>query len=157
MPEHDTIPIQNIRTLLQLVSDRLDSRLLTYRQGTRYEGVRQSDAKVFFRALGEPKTMADLARNLHVSRQAVQMSVKRLIKLGVLELKPIPGNLRDKVVVVTERGLHAQKTAIDQIGRLEAECAGVVGEDGLTKVRELLGMLAAGLTAVDTVSAKNLD
>jgi DNA-binding MarR family transcriptional regulator len=151
------IPLNNIRTLLQLVSDRLDGRLLTYRQGTRYEGVRQSDAKVFFRSLSEPRTMAELARNLHVSRQAVQMSVKRLMKLGVVELRHENGNKRDKVVVVTERGKHAEKTAIEQITRLESECAAIVGMDGLAKIRQLLAGLAAGLPEDVMVSETELE
>lgn len=133
-----SVPVDNIRSLLQVVSDGLDMRLQSYRKGTRYEAVRPSDVRVFVLALRQPRSMAELARILSISRQAVQKSVHRLEALGILALQPMPGNLRDKQVVITDRGNSARSTAQDQVRQLEDACAAVIGVDGLQTLRELL-------------------
>jgi DNA-binding MarR family transcriptional regulator len=139
--QEKTIPLNNLRTLLQNVSDGFDARLAGLRRGTRYESVRQSDIRVGFLAFRKPQTMAELARTLKISRQAVQMSVQRLRQLGVVELQAIPGNGRDKLVVMTDRGQLARQTAAEQLRIVEQECAAVIGADGVEKLRKYLSAL----------------
>lgn len=131
-------PTQNIRSLLHEISVAIDKNLQTQRQGSRYEGVRDSDVKVFMRAFRSEATVSEIARSLNVSRQAIHASVQRLMELGVLALQPIPNNSRDKLVVVTERGRHAQQTSLDQIKSLEAHMASVIGENELQTMRNQL-------------------
>jgi DNA-binding MarR family transcriptional regulator len=137
------VPSNNIRSLLQGVSDGLDARFAAYRSGTRFENIRPSDVRVFVLALRHPRSMAELARILHVSRQAVHASVNRLRQLKVVELKSDPGNAKDKKVVITDRGESARSAAQTQIRQVETECAEVIGPDGVEKLRELLEALEA--------------
>jgi DNA-binding MarR family transcriptional regulator len=143
MTENDipTVPVDNIRSLLHFVIQCLDDRLQVYRKGTRYESVRPSDVRVFVSALRQPRRITDLAKALKISRQAVQMSVKRLADLKVVELQPVPGNQRDKLIVITDRGMSARRTADDQITRLENEVSDVIGKDDLESLRILLAKL----------------
>jgi DNA-binding MarR family transcriptional regulator len=143
MAERDTptVPVDNIRSLLHFVIQCLDDRLQVYRKGTRYEAVRPSDVRVFVSALRQPRRITDLAKALKISRQAVQMSVKRLADLKVVELQPVPGNQRDKLIVITDRGMSARRTADDQITRLENEVSDVIGKDDLESLRILLAKL----------------
>jgi DNA-binding MarR family transcriptional regulator len=136
-----SVPVDNIRSLLHYVTTGIDARMEGYRRGTRYESVRPSDVRVFVLAQREPRTMADIAKVLGISRQAVQMSIKRLVALNVLELELAPGNHRDKLVMVTERGQAARLAASQQIDRLETECVKVIGADGLATLRHLLQAL----------------
>lgn len=140
MAENDapTVPVDNIRSLLHFVIQCLDDRLQSYRKGTRYESVRPSDVRVFVSALRQPRRITDLAKALKISRQAVQMSVKRLADLKVVELQPVPGSQRDKLIVITDRGMSARRTAEEQIALLEKEVADVVGNDDLETLRQLL-------------------
>ncbi len=140
MAESDspTVPVDNIRSLLHFVIQCLDERLQVYRKGTRYESVRPSDVRVFVSALRQPRRITDLAKALKISRQAVQMSVKRLAELKVVELQPVPGNQRDKLIVITDRGMSARRTAEEQIGRLEKEVSDVIGKEDLETLRIML-------------------
>jgi DNA-binding MarR family transcriptional regulator len=128
-------PADNIRTLLYHLGTALDERLTLFRRGTPYEKVRPSDVRVFVAAARQPSTISEIARALKVTRQAVQASVHRLQEIKVLDLQAIPGNQRDKHVVVTARGMHARNTASQQIQQFEKEFAAVIGEEDLEKFR----------------------
>lgn len=135
-------PAQNIRSLLNEITVGIDGRLRELRGGSRYEDVRNSDVKVFIRAFRSSATVSEIARSLDVTRQAVHASVQRLIELKIVELRPMPNNGRDKLVTVTERGRHAQQTAIDQINTLENHMASVIGKTELKTLRKHLHMIA---------------
>ena len=135
-------PAQNIRSLLQEISLGVDNRLQELRVGSRYSNVRNSDVKVFMRAYRAPATVAEMARILDISRQAVHASVKRLQALKIVALQPQPGNDRDKLVVVTARGIHAQKTALDQIKIIEGQMADAIGAEGLEQLRNHLSVIS---------------
>jgi DNA-binding MarR family transcriptional regulator len=133
-----TPPADNIRTLLYKLGLALDERLTHFRRGTPYETARPSDVRVFVRAAGQQETISQIARALSITRQAVQTSVQRLQKLQVLDLEAVPGNKRDKLVVLTPRGVQARKTASEQIKRFENEISAVIGEEGLATLRKTL-------------------
>ncbi len=94
--------------------------------------------RVFVLALRQPRSMADIARILRVSRQAVHMSVKRLAALKIVALEAAPDNHRDKLVVLTDRGMTARQTAHTQVVMLENECRAALGPEGYATLRELL-------------------
>jgi DNA-binding MarR family transcriptional regulator len=135
-------PTQNIRSLLNEISVAIDKNLQSQRLGSRYEGVRDSDVKVFMRAFRSEETVSEIARSLNVTRQAVHASVQRLMELKVLALQAMPNNSRDKLVVVTERGRHAQQVSLDHILSLENHMASVIGEKELKTLRKHLHMIA---------------
>jgi DNA-binding MarR family transcriptional regulator len=139
------IPFDNIRGLAQDLIGELDRRGDVHRHGTRYEKIRRSDVRVGVLASRQPRSMADIARAMGVTRQAVHASVKRLMELDVVELLPQPGNSRDKLVTVTERGWQAQQVANASIKLSEEECAEILGKRGLEQFR---GQLLALVTAL---------
>lgn len=136
-------PSKNIGTLLREISTAIDLQLRELRAGSRYENVRHSDVKVFMCAFRAPATVSEIARELDVTRQAVHASVQRLVELRVLELQAQPNNGRDKLVVVTERGRHAQQTALDHIEVIETRMAEIIGKKELEALRGQLYKLAS--------------
>jgi DNA-binding MarR family transcriptional regulator len=134
-------PTNNIGTLVRELSTGIDLRLQQLRAGTRYETVRNSDVKVFIRALRSGATVSSIARDLDITRQAVHASVQRLKTVKVVELQPLPNNSRDKLVVVTQQGLHAQQTAVEQIKLIEERMAKIIGKRQLETLRGQLQML----------------
>jgi DNA-binding MarR family transcriptional regulator len=142
-------PIDNFRTLLYHLGQALDVRLSHYRRGTIYESVRPSDVRVFVAATRKRQTISDIAREIQITRQAAQTSVRRLQKLQVLDLEAAPNNKRDKIVVVTSKGQHARKTANAQIQRFEAEFAEVIGASRVEQFRSDLVLL------LDATKARN--
>jgi DNA-binding MarR family transcriptional regulator len=139
------IPVDNVRSLIEFVGQAFDTRLKDYRKGTRYESVRPSDAKVFVYAQRHPRSLAELARVMGISRQAVQMSIRRLNKLGITALETSAIDHREKVVVVTSRGHLAQQAARAQVDGLEQECSAIIGREGLATLKLLLIQLQMGL------------
>ena len=137
----------NLRTLLFYLGLAIDDRLSQLRRGTPYEKVRPSDVRVFVRAFRKPQTISEIARDMQITRQAAQSSVQRLIKLQLLELKSLPNNKRDKLVLVTPRGIMASKTAGQQISQIEAEFAGFIGQDKVEEFRLNLQIMLDGLRA----------
>jgi DNA-binding MarR family transcriptional regulator len=137
----ERVPIDNIRTLLYYLGLAIDERMSQYRHGTQYENVRQSDVRVFVRATRGVFTISDIARELHITRQAAQSSVQRLIKLEVIALKSPPNNKRDKVVVITTKGELASKTAKQQSTNIENEFTQMIGKDKLEEFRHSLVIL----------------
>ena len=135
------VPIDNIRTLLYYLGLAIDERMSQYRRGTPYENVRPSDVRVFVRASRNSFTISDIARELQITRQAAQSSVQRLIKLQVIALKTLPGNKRDKVVVITPKGELANRSARQQVVNLENEFAEMIGKDKLEDLRISLGIM----------------
>ncbi len=136
-------PELNIRSLLNEITVAVDEKLRKLRGDTRYSQVRNSDVKVFMRAFRSTSTVSEIARSLDVTRQAVHASVQRLMDLKVVELQPLPNNSRDKLVAVTERGRHAQQTALDQIKTIEDQMAKAIGKNELKTLRKHLYMIAS--------------
>lgn len=147
------VPVDNIRTLLYYLGLAIDGRMSQYRRGTPYENVRPSDVRVFVRASRGTYTISEIARELQITRQAAQSSVQRLIKLQVIALKNLPGNKRDKVVIITPKGELAGKTARQQIGDLENELAEMIGKDKLEDLRISLGIMLERLNDTLTQQA----
>jgi DNA-binding MarR family transcriptional regulator len=145
------IPFDNMRGLMQDLTIQLDLRLKLFREGTRFAGVRQSDIRIFISASRAPKSIAELAREHQITRQAAQISVKRLVELGVVELVHKPGNQRDKVVTVTEDGLDAKKARLDFIELIEREMAEIIGTKGLEQFRILMLAVVSGMKARSAV------
>jgi DNA-binding MarR family transcriptional regulator len=137
----ERVPIDNIRTLLYYFGLAIDARMSQYRRGTPYENVRPSDVRVFVRASRNTFTISEIARELHITRQAAQSSVHRLIKLQVIALKTLPNNNRDKVVIITPKGELASKTARQQVDDLENEFAEMIGKDKLQELRSSLSIM----------------
>ncbi len=139
-------PYDNIRNLFYKLAHVLDQRSVQYRKGTRYERVWQSDARVFVQATRRTMSLSEIARELKVTRQAVQASIKRLRKLDVVALEAIPGNRRDKRVVITKRGMSAQATAVRQIVMMEDEIARDIAPMDLDTFRNGLQRVLDGMT-----------
>ena len=134
-------PINNIRTLIYFLGENIDANLALRRKGTAYASVRPSDIRTFVTAARMTKSISQIARELGVSRQSAQASVHRLIKLGVLILETGSENKREKRVLVTARGLMANKTAAEQILAEEEAMAKVIGRENLEQLRSWLQKL----------------
>ena len=116
----------NIRTLIYFLGLTIDEQLAEKRRFTLYAKVRPSDVRVFITAARTPTTISGIARQLHISRQAAQTTVHRLQELGVVTLSRFPGNLRDKQVVITNRGKMATVTAARQIADIESRLEDII-------------------------------
>lgn len=60
-----------------------------------------------------PLPVAQIARNMGLSRQAVQRSINEMGALGLVETLPNPGRRRSRVVAMTDAGTSAYEAALE--------------------------------------------
>ena len=91
---------------------------------------------------------SDLAVRLSVSKQAVQQGLKELVVKGLVEIRPDPGNGRQKFVCFTKKGRECRNIARAGILKLEKLLAARIGRDRLGALNEALradwGPIASG-------------
>lgn len=128
----------NIKGLVQDLVEKLDIRMHLMRKGTPWEDVRTSDAKLFMLSARHQRSITDLAKALGISRQAAHKSVQRLLDHGVIELQQLPGNSRDKYVVITDEGNKARIQAAKNLKAIESEIEKKIGKKRLAAFRQTL-------------------
>lgn len=84
---------------------------------------------------------SELAARLRTSKQALNYLLGQLERLGYLERRPDPDDLRAKRVALTRRGIAAIGVIREAVGEVEARWARELGPDRFATLRELLAEL----------------
>lgn len=127
----------NLKALLQEKMWLLEERLGKIRQASPYK-LTDAHTRILATLRGESLTIAEVARKLTVSRQAVHKLVTELIKMQLLVLEPIPGNARDKRIRFTPEGEALKKAAALALLKLEQEVETAIGRENLQILKNLL-------------------
>ena len=85
---------------------------------------------------------SELAARLRISKQALNYLLGELERLGYLERRPDPDDLRSKRVALTARGRSAVGVIREAVGELEAEWAQQLGQSRFEELRSLLQELS---------------
>ena len=72
---------------------------------------------------------SDIARNLGVSRQAIHNTINQMVRLGVVELAPDPGDRRHMIVSLTETGARMRQDAQRAMDALSDQLAERLGHE----------------------------
>jgi DNA-binding MarR family transcriptional regulator len=132
------VPMDNLRRLLRNLAESLDLRLSEFLKNTPYERVRPSDAQVIVNVARGHDRISELAKHLSISRQAVHMSAQRLQQMGLVELKQVPNNKRDKRITITATGQRQIRRGAKEMADAEVELTGVIGATNMAKLRKQL-------------------
>src|SRR4029450_12275497 len=81
---------------------------------------------------------SDLAARLRMSKQALNYLLGELERLGYLERRPDPEDLRSKRVALTRRGVSAIRVIREAVEETEATWAGNLGHKRFAQLRNLL-------------------
>ena len=143
MPEvqKNVLSDNNIRTLVYYLGVIIEQKNAKLIANTPFKQVRASDVRVFIGATRGLKTISDIARHLHISRQSAQSSVGRLTNLGLLLLKEHPDNKREKLVVLTDHGWQGSNLAVENISKIEVELAEMIGTEAYAALRQAIEAL----------------
>ena len=136
----------NIRGLVQDLSERLDQRMQQLRDTSPELNVRPADAKMFMHVARHAESghsVSKIAKMLGISRQAAHASVQRLVANGSLKLELTDGNKRDKVPKITKKGHNLRQQVTGLIVHLENEMITALGAEDLETLRNLLARLVA--------------
>src|SRR6059036_3517857 len=81
---------------------------------------------------------SELAARLRISKQALNYLLGELERLGYLERRPDPEDLRSKRVALTRRGKSAIAVIREAVGEMETEWAQQLGQKRFAQLRDLL-------------------
>src|SRR3954468_4773668 len=81
---------------------------------------------------------SDLAVRLRISKQALNHLLGQLEKLGYLERRPDPDDLRSKRVALTKRGNSAIRVIREAVAEIESSWAQQLGTKRFAQLRQLL-------------------
>jgi len=90
---------------------------------------------------------SELAAELGVSKQALNYLLGELERLGYLERRPDPDDLRSKRIALTARGQDVVRVMRGAVSELEREWEARLGAKRFAQLRALLKELAAGQSA----------
>lgn len=81
---------------------------------------------------------SDLARNLGISRQAVQQFLAEMEKQGLVHLAPDPDDARARIVRFSSRGRDIGEVAQKSIAAIERELKGRLGAELFSQLKQAL-------------------
>jgi DNA-binding MarR family transcriptional regulator len=81
---------------------------------------------------------SELAARLRISKQALNYLLGQLERLGYLERRADPDDLRSKRIALTARGLAIIPVIREAVAEVEAEWAGQLGQKRFDQLRALL-------------------
>lgn len=81
---------------------------------------------------------SELAARLAMSKQALNYLLGELERLGYLERRPDPEDLRSKRIALTSRGSSVAQVIRETVGEVEREWAEQLGRERFDQLRELL-------------------
>jgi DNA-binding MarR family transcriptional regulator len=128
----------NLKQLLLARSDWFAREIMKGVRSSEYAFITPAQSRLLAHMGGKPTSMAELARRLAISRQAVHKTVTELARRGILELRDDPRRGNSKLVVYTEKGRLLNRAGAQIIGQIEERIARGIGSDGVAQLRRLL-------------------
>lgn len=129
---------ENLKQLLIASSDWFAQEVMKGVQKSPYDYLSPAQSRLLANMGGKPMSMAELARRLAISRQAVHKMVMELSRRGILALQEDPGRRHGKLVVYTEKGRQLNRTGAQLIDRIELSLAQKLGAEQLANLKRLL-------------------
>lgn len=130
-----------IGALLRLTWQRVRNRLLEAVHDAGFTDLQDAHFAVFTYPLPDAVRPSELARNMHMSRQAANYLIAQLEGLGYLERRAPPGNTQ-RLVYLTARGRQVGETIYARLRQLQAEWASEVGHGEFKRFMDVLVQLS---------------
>lgn len=142
-------------TEMIIATFRLNGRLMEVAQGLAAEGgLTAAWWQVLGGVLDEPRTVAEVGRQMGVTRQGVQRIADLLVRRGLAEYHPNPAHRRAKLLACSEAGyLAIRRIALAQhpwADRIAAQVGADDLNEALTTMRRLISVLEADDRAANT-------
>lgn len=128
----------NLKQLLLARSDWFAREIMKGVQRSEHAYITPAQSRLLAHMGGRPMSMAELARRLAISRQAVHKTVAELARRGILEIREDPAKRNSKLVSYTDRGRQVNRIGMQIIDRLEDRIAERLGRERLDELKALL-------------------
>jgi DNA-binding MarR family transcriptional regulator len=137
--EHSRPPF--IGALLRLTWQRVRSRIQEAVREAGFTDLEEAHLAVFSYPLPDGVRPSELARNMRMSRQAINYLVVQLEELGYLERRAPAGSDRRRIYL-SERGKRVEETIYGCLRQLQAEWSSEVGKDRFNAFMAVLRQLS---------------
>ena len=127
-----------IGALLRVPWEAVRARMLTRLRESGFDDFEPAHFTVFRYPNPDGARPSELAARLGISKQSLSYLLRELERLGYLERRPDPADLRAKRVVVTRRGKAAIAVIRSAVAELEREWAEQLGARRFAQLRSLL-------------------
>jgi DNA-binding MarR family transcriptional regulator len=127
-----------IGALLRMPWDAVQRRMLERLHEHGFDDLDAAHLIVFQYPGPQGARPSDLAGRLRVTKQALNHLLGRLERLGYLERRPDPDDLRARRVALTARGVAAIGVIRDAVAEMEAAWSQQLGEERFAELRTLL-------------------
>ena len=127
-----------IGALLRMPWEAVRARMLARLRESGFEDFEPAHFTVFRYPSPDGARPSELAAGLGISKQALNYLLGELERLGYLERRPDPDDLRGKRVFVTPRGRSAVAVIRAAVAELEEEWAQQLGRRRFAQLRSLL-------------------
>lgn len=145
LPEDAPLGPPLIGALLRMPVDTVRQRMLQALHEHGFTDLDPSHAAVFQYPGPQSMRPSELAGQLGITKQALNYRLGELERLGYLERRPDPNDLRSKRVVLTERGMTAGLVMREAVREVEAEWTELLGPERFAELRDILGDLNRAL------------
>lgn len=127
-----------IGALLRVPWEAVRARMLTRLRESGFDDFEPAHFTVFRYPSPDGDRPSELAARLGISKQSLSYLLRELERLGYLERRPDPADLRAKRIVVTRRGKAAIAVIRSAVVELEQEWAEQLGARRFAQLRSLL-------------------
>lgn len=102
------------------------------------EKINQTESHILGILGRESTTVAQLSREINISRQAIHKCVQNLIVRGYLEIENMKGSNKEKLVVLTEKGKICNDEMLHIKSSIEEEICKELGNSSVEILKLLL-------------------
>jgi DNA-binding MarR family transcriptional regulator len=127
-----------IGALLRMPWEEVQRRMLERLHESGFDDLDAAHLNVFQYPGPQGARPSDLAARLRISKQALNYLLGSLERLGYLDRRPDPSDLRSKRLALTSRGTAAIKVIRDAVGEIETAWAQRLGPNRFAQLRSLL-------------------
>lgn len=132
----------------------IDEGLQNYLKSVGWPDVTRPQSMVMTNVVAGVRRPSDIARNLGVSRQAIHVTIRQMIDLGLLELVDDPDDGRSKLVDIGSTGAEMRENAQAAMRLLTAELRRRIGDKAVAQLQAALALdWGAPMTWEDQVPA----
>ncbi len=116
----------------------IDEGLQSYLKSVGWPDVTRPQSMVMTNVVVGVRRPSDIARNLGVSRQAIHVTIRQMIDLGLLELVDDPDDGRSKIVDIGATGARMRENAQTAMRLLTAELRRRIGDKAVAQLQAAL-------------------
>lgn len=127
-----------IGALLRMPAEVVRTRMLERLHEAGFTDFDATHARVFQYPGPQGLRPSELAAQLGISKQALNYQLGELERMGYVERRPDPADLRARQVVLTERGIAAGRVMREAVAEIEAAWTELLGKERFAELRNLL-------------------